>query len=100
MNREKEEYFRDLEEVLQSLKKQIQIEEERNAKVNRSKLITIRLNRMILNHKDNLILIRYLFIQWSKIAKDEGLGSIVFNQENVESSTASSKDIMEDDRSK
>jgi len=69
MNKEKEEYFRDLEEVLQSLKKQIQIEEERNAK-------------------------------WSKIAKDEGLGSIVFNQENVESSTASSKDIMEDDRRK
>ena len=48
MNKEKEEYFRDLEEVLQSLKKQIQIEEERNAKVNRSKLINIRLNRMIL----------------------------------------------------
>ena len=47
MNKEKEDYFRDLEEVLQSLKKQIQIEEERNAKVNRSKLITIRLNRMI-----------------------------------------------------
>ena len=47
MNKEKEEYFRDLEEVLQSLKKQIQIEEERNAKVNRSKLITIRLNRIL-----------------------------------------------------
>ena len=44
MNKEKEEYFRDLEEVLQSLKKQIQIEEERNAKVNCSKLMTSCLN--------------------------------------------------------
>ena len=38
--------------------------------------------------------------KWTKIAKDEGLGCIIFNQENAETSTASSKDLIEDDTSK
>ena len=40
------------------------------------------------------------YFKWTKIAKDEGLGCIIFNQENTETSTASSKDLIEDDTSK
>ena len=42
----------------------------------------------------------FFHFKWTKIAKDEGLGCMIFNQENTETSTASSKDLIEDDPSK
>jgi hypothetical protein len=54
MQTEKENYFRDLEDVIQHLKKEVIREEDLNAK-------------------------------WDLIAKEEGLGCIIFNEENEQS---------------
>ena len=89
MQTEKENYFRDLEDVIQHLKKEVIREEDLNAKVSSSPLITNDVFNKMYEYMYHLCIsfniISWQLLQWDLIAKEEGLGCIIFNEENEQS---------------
>ena len=101
MQTDKENYFRDLEDVIQHLKKEVIREEDLNAKVSSLSSITNQMfqNRLFVHLIQDYFMKISKFLQWDLIAKEEGLGCIIFNEENeqsVESESGNKHLIVQD----